>query len=999
MAKNISVPTGFVIEEENKIPNGFVIENQTNNNQMQKSKNSFAFDNNNETEYQKVLNNPYLTKEQKASEINRIGEAERIAIDSENKKAQDRIKRGSALQVASGLPILNIPYVGTGIGGALFEAGNSIMQGNKADKIWDDATKGFIVGETIGAIPYVGKYVGKTKAGQSVINKASGLVAPALNNPLAQKVGEVLKKEIPLPSPAKQNKTQSINPNTSIIKPLPEQKKTVKKPNTAVKEVPQGFEIEPIASSDTQKRSLEQSILNAKGTPKQIKNIIKEEAPTYNVLHNEDLIKQAVKEIEADFPNELSRLSTAKEFNALDFEKSRQIAKRLFDNGEYKQAINLIDNVSENATKKGQAIQSLSLWSNMTPEGAVYKAQKIITEYNKKVPADKQIKLTQENIEAIRELQKQALNSQTELEKTQALAKSMKYISELVPKNALQKLKSYRNIALLLNPKTLGRNIIGNALFNSIDNVSKALAVPFDKAISSYTGKTTRVLPQMKEYFAGMGKGAKVGFQEALQGIDTRGLGQRFDLGTGRTFQNKPLQTLETALDIGLRTPDRAFYEATFRESVANMMKAQGLKTPTQEILKQAEKEALESVFQNESKLSQMALQTREALNNIGTKDFGAGDVLIPYAQTPANLAQQGINYSPLGYLKGIGNLTQGNQRQASLDLARATVGTGLIGGGYGLAKAGMMTPSQFDDNYTTNKRIKENFQPLGIRPDQIGDVWYSPFQPMSIPLSVGNAIANGEDPLQAGINTVVELPFLQGVARGLKDLQEGNYSDAGLNVISSIPSQFTPSLGGQIAQLIDPYQRELYSPNKMQYGINQAISKIPFASKTLPEKIDVTGQQIERYSSQGGRRLFDILLNPTFVNEKKEDFVLDELKGLYDNTKETKHLLPIVNKKISYVDANGNNQQIQLTGEQVSEYQKALGQMNYKAVNELIQKPYYQSLTKEEKIKEINKIYSQNNQLVKNSLFGIPLPKKKQTTLLQRKRENITRKRNKIHK
>lgn len=746
-------------------------------------------------------------------------------------------------------------------------------------------------------------------------------------------------------------------------------------------------------SGETKTRSLPQSVLEAKGTPKEVKEIIKQDMPTYQVMHNQDLIKQATDEIASNFDDELIRLSSAKDFDALDYEKSRQIAKNLFGMGKYQQAVDLIDNVSENATKKGQAIQALSLWSNMTPEGAVYKAQKLVREYNKKHPK-KQIQLTDENIETIANLQQEALNTTDEIAKNQALARTAKYTADLIPKEALQKLKAYRNIAMLLNPKTLGRNIVGNVAFNTIDTGSKGLASLIDRGLSKFTGQRTRVAPQLGDYFKGGLQGAKTGYQEALQGIDTRGLGQRFDLNSGRTFQSKPMQALETTLDVGLRVPDRAFYEATFAESVQNMMKAQGLTEPTQEILEQAEREALESVFQNKSMLSDFALGLRGGINRLGTKDFGLGDVLIPYAQTPANLTQQAINYSPLkpmgltggALAKSIGsglksswddrvlgvipNLKSGvkgsieslqdsainyfkdNQRQASLDLARSLIGTGLIGGGYGLAKAGLTTPSQFDENYTKNKKIRENLQPLGIRPDQLGDMWYAPFQPMSSPIATGTAMAYGENPLYAGLNTVVDQPYLQGVTRGLRDLQEGDWTKAATNVVASIPSQFVPTFAGQLAQSIDPYQRETYDPNKLQYGLNSAIAKIPFASKTLPEKIDVTGQPIERYSTKGGQKLFDIFLNPTFINKKTTDPVLSELKYIYDQTKETSHFMPSVDKKLEFIDVDGNPQKIVLTGREFSEYQRRLGQRMYDEFNYVMDLPEYANADEYGKIK-----------------------------------------------
>lgn len=720
-------------------------------------------------------------------------------------------------------------------------------------------------------------------------------------------------------------------------------------------------------------RGLSKSILEAEGTPKEVRELIQNDLPQYRVLHNNELTERAVAEVEKDFDNELSRLSTAKDYDALDYEKSRQIAKRLFQSGRYKEAVNLMDNVAENATEKGQAIQALSLWSNMTPEGAVYKAEKLINAYNKKYPKRKPKSLSDENIKTIQQLQENVLNSADDVTKTQNMARTAKYISELIPANLGKKLKTYRNISLLLNPKTLGRNIIGNVLFNTVDTVSKALAVPFDRAIGLVTKENTRALPQINELLKGGLQGLKTGVKEAIEGIDTRGLGQRFDLNTGRTLESPIGKFFETALDVGLRAPDRMQYEATFAESVANMMKAKGLKEPTQEILEQAEREALESVFQNQSKLSDLALKGRKTLNEVGLENMGLGDLLIPYAQTPANLAQQGINYSPLGALKAIGNLAQGNQRQASLDLARATLGSGIIGGGYALGKNQLATPSQFNDNYTKNRDIKNNLQTIGIRPDQLGDIWYSPFQPASIPLSVGIASAYGENPYQAGINTLVELPFLQNLSKAVKDIQDKNLVEAAVNFSGNVPTQFVPTALGQVAQAIDPYQRETSTDNKFNQALNRVKAKIPGLTKTLPQKIDVTGKPIERYSTEGAQRLFDIFINPTFTNKKTSDPIISELKNLYDNTKATKQFLLTAEKTIDRV-TDENGKPLKLDGKQLSDYQKALGQKTYEEFDYLMGSEEYQNADDDKKVDMLNDRRNTIKQLVEFEMFGVPI-------------------------
>lgn len=155
----------------------------------------------------------------KQAEIERIKQkyAERNKeIERQHRKEMARIIGGGVLQGASALPIFNIPYVGTGLGGALFEAGNAIMQGKNAKDIAKDAGKGFVVGETVGAIPYVGKVAGKTKAGQVVANQASNFA-----NRLAEtKIGQnIARKSLPN-NPQIQNAIDKINNNPN--KPLQE---------------------------------------------------------------------------------------------------------------------------------------------------------------------------------------------------------------------------------------------------------------------------------------------------------------------------------------------------------------------------------------------------------------------------------------------------------------------------------------------------------------------------------------------------------------------------------------------------------------------------------------------------------------------------------------------------------------------------------------------------------------------------------------------------------
>ena len=88
-------------------------------------------------------------------------------INADNLKNKGRIIGGALLSGASFHPFFNIPYVGTGLGGAMYDVGQGIVEGQKLPELAKRAGRGFVIGETVGAVPYVGKLASKTKAGQA----------------------------------------------------------------------------------------------------------------------------------------------------------------------------------------------------------------------------------------------------------------------------------------------------------------------------------------------------------------------------------------------------------------------------------------------------------------------------------------------------------------------------------------------------------------------------------------------------------------------------------------------------------------------------------------------------------------------------------------------------------------------------------------------------------------------------------------------------------------
>lgn len=904
---------------------------------------------------------PFYSSDKQAEldRIKREYEARNKEINRQARRGYGRIGLGAAMQGASLHPIFNIPYIGTGIGGALFDAGGAIIEGTSCKDIAKRAGEGFVIGETIGAIPYVGKLAGKTKVGSAIGAKMNEAARTALESKLGQGIQRVLATEI-IPQIGKKNATNIVKEVQAEILTL---------------QAAQQLEREAAAIPPVEFR--QSRLSNNAELPVEIEQAVKEAPPEYQVLHNKDIINQAEQELYNVGVNDIAEaLRNQETFSALDFEKARQTISKLYQEGRIQEAINLTEKVAGKGSEAGQAVQAMSLWSKTTPEGAVKQAQKIINEYNqrskKPVP-----KLSEEQALELRTLTENIQKAAEGREKDIATAQLMKYFNDLVPQSAGNKLKSLRNISLLLNPKTFMRNLTGNAIFAGMENLAtKPIAAGVDVLASLITKNRTRSLPQFMEYGKGFKKGVKEGIEDVKLGIDTRkGIGGRFDMPQQRSFSSPILGGAETALDYSLRVPDRAFYQASFDEALANQMKAAGVSEPTEAMFKNAYDEAMESVYQNKGMLGDTVLGLRGALNNVGIKNFGLGDALIPYAQTPANVVQQGINYSPLGFGKAAYNFAQGNQRQATLDTARGLVGSGIMGGGYALAKNGLMNSDMED------YKVRKNYEAMGIRPNTINmpngeNFSIAQLQPLASPVLGGAALADIQNGgfKQAGdraLGAIADLSMLQGLNNFTKDYNDDGLFTATTNLAASLPSQFVPTALNTVNSFVDPYQRETYDSNPSIQGLNQIKAKTLGLSYTLPVKYDVTGKPIQKFQREGLVGLYDKLVNPVFINKQNDDNTLKELTNLYEATDDKGVLLTVADKNISYIDSNGNRTNRKLNGEELSTYQHELGAISKVLLDNFVTSPEYAEMSENERIAHIEKLKRAANEAVKIQRFG----------------------------
>jgi hypothetical protein len=178
------------------------------------------------------------------------------------------------------------------------------------------------------------------------------------------------------------------------------------------------------------------------------------------------------------------------------------------------------------------------------------------------------------------------------------------------------------------------------------------------------------------------------------------------------TWGNNPIeQGLKKYTDAVFRTlaaADKPFYHAAMARSLNDQAGAAAInagkrgnrkfidnlvKNPTTKMLANAVRDAEVATFKNKNWMSEAASKLKSG------KGSTVGNIVLPFTGVPSSIAGQIIAYSPVGLVKGVA--TAGKvvakdvpelQRQASQEIGRGVIGTGLIGLGAYLSAQGLMT-------------------------------------------------------------------------------------------------------------------------------------------------------------------------------------------------------------------------------------------------------------------------------------------------------------------
>lgn len=348
----------------------------------------------------------------------------------------------------------------------------------------------------------------------------------------------------------------------------------------------------------------------------------------------------------------------------------------------------------------------------------------------------------------VKDLHKYPEGSYERMFQTKLLIRDM---AELKPPSFLKKIGVYQTASMLLNIKTLARNIIGNATFIVQEEFAKVISSSLDairvdtlKLLGKDGERTLAyefkdMVDSLKYAFGNITKN----YREVINGVDFKfdeAYVTRKSLGltTGRTLESKVGRKVEQALGISLRVPDRFFHDTVFMRELVSEARVDAmnkkipkaerkkfiedfLENPPEEALERAEARGLYATFQDDSVLSDLLVGLKRELNR--HLDWGVGDLLLKFAKTPANLVNRQLAYSPIGLLnvlapggggKIIKNLEPGWHKdlkgvmerhlknydvaEAELALSRALIGSTISLVSAKLAQVGILTMGSDDE-------------------------------------------------------------------------------------------------------------------------------------------------------------------------------------------------------------------------------------------------------------------------------------------------------------
>ena len=753
-------------------------------------------------------------------------------------------------------------------------------------------------------------------------------------------------------------------------------------------------------------RQFYRSVIESSNTTAEAKAVAKQlmNSDTYIPDSNLKQLQRADMNIEANgVDNSLEtlkgKLGNGDRITATDIATSERLIEYYSKVGDKAKLQDAIQTSAMAGTEAGRTVQALSILNHSTPEGQVVWIQRSIDKLNDKLEKTK----VKERFKFTPEMQQEILQATNQEE---ALNNVYKQLGQQVPMTTMQKLDSWRYFAMLGNPRTHIRNIVGNKVMGYIQQAKNQLAGTIEDIVlrnSEDRQFTTKIADKKTKEFA------KADIENVLDrlGLTENKYNPKSRIEQNQKvfkseFMNRTIGKLMEFNDMALEAEDGWGLKAMYPKALAQYITANNIDVDniTDAQLAKARnfaiKQAEEATFHQDNAIAS-AISQFEGKNNLTRFATGA---ILPFKKTPMNVAVEGIQYSPVGLLdsltRGSINLRKGkiNVHEYIDGISKGLTGTGIALLGYALTEAGILKASGGDDQDKNNFESAQGKQNYSLK---VGEKTYSLdwLAPTGIPLFMGSELyqlasqkvkEKGEknntpevaksatkilNSMATAMNPLSEMSMISGLTSTLQSYASGNkgLENLGLNATKSYVGQFVPTVLGQVAKTLDDKERSTTStesdplPKALDTLGNQIKSKIPGLRQTLPTKTDIWGKDVENEGNIIEKGLNAGVFPWSSKKISENNPTNKEISKLYDETLD-KSVLP--SNSIDKV-LNIDKEKYRLSNEQYSKLKKMYGEINYKVLSELTSSQEYKEMNNEQKVKAISDIYKYSKAQIKS--------------------------------
>ena len=588
-----------------------------------------------------------------------------------------------------------------------------------------------------------------------------------------------------------------------------------------------------------------------------------------------------------------------------------------------------------------------------------------------------------------------------------AEADALRLVANDLGKSSLfDKFEAWRYLAMLGNPKTMIRNYLGNNIFGFITGTSNNLAALLESGVDKVSGgriqRTKSVLNPISDskLIDASRNDADTKMYRQLNGTKysdnlKQGLSRNKD-----AFDSKILRKASDLVDKGIS--DYTAVRRKYSTSLAGWLKANGYdasifesQNPSDiEVLNKAREyaksQAEYSTFHEDNAIARILTETSTKMKNEGTAGATAGHMLIegliPFKKTPANVLRSGVDYSPLGAVSSIaktGKLMTGKATASDVieSWSKTLTGTGLAYLGYYLFDKGIV---HINDGDTAKMDAQEGNQTYAINMNgkSYSIDWAAPGV---MPLLLGAQLAkvmeeSGGDIRQVfnkenGLGTIldstgnlispiIETSMLSGIADTMQSVSSAfnsgeNAASAAVtglaNMAASYATQAIPTVGGQIARVVDPTRRSTYTDATgldaiYKRQLNKVENKIPFLSAQNEPYIDMKGQTQNNspFDSTLANAAYQFF-SPAYIGNLQTDEGYQTTRDVYNS--ENTNGQKIADKgALPKLETNVKIGGEKLDPQTYTEYQKVAGSTDAKIRNELAKNEVFNNLSNEQK-------------------------------------------------